>query len=76
MGLKIKAGMAIAGMAMSWFCGIPFLSGIASHLDTTGNVMVDIADGIGLISKVKIHNKQFGQFLDMFIFQTSRFTKV
>ena len=52
MGLKIKAGMAIAGMAMSWFCGIPFLSGIASHLDTTGNVMVDIADGIGLISKV------------------------
>ena len=52
MGLKIKAGMAIAGMVMSWFCGIPFLSGIASHLDTTGNVMVDIADGIGLISKV------------------------
>ena len=54
MGLKIKAGMAIAGIAMSWFCGIPFLSGIASHLDTTGNVMVDIADGIGLISKVTI----------------------
>ena len=66
MGLKIKAGMAIAGMAMSWFCGIPFLSGIASHLDTTGNVMVDIADGIGLISKVKIfqfHKNKFGQFL-------------
>ena len=58
MGLKIKAGMAIAGMALSWFCGIPFLSGIASHLDTTGNVMVDIADGIGLISKV-IFNYKF-----------------
>ena len=54
MGLKIKAGMAFAGIALSWFCGIPFLSGIASHLDTTGNVMVDIADGIGLISKVII----------------------
>ena len=58
MGLKIKAGMTIAGIAMSWFCGIPFLSGIASHLDTTGNVMVDIADGIGLISKV-IFTKYF-----------------
>ena len=53
MGLKIRAGMAIAGLAVSWFCGIPFLSGIAGYLDTTGNVMVDIADGIGLVSKVR-----------------------
>ena len=53
MGLKIRAGMAFAGLAVSWFFGIPFLSGIAGYLDTTGNVMVDIADGIGLVSKVR-----------------------
>ena len=55
MGMKIRAGMAIAGLAMSWCFGIPFLSGLAGYLDTTGNVMVDIADGIGLISKVNLH---------------------
>ena len=59
MGLKIRAGMAIAGMALSWAFGIPFLSGVASYLDTTGNVMVDIADGIGLISKVSIEKSGF-----------------
>ena len=52
MGFKIRAGMAVGGMALSYFFGLSFLSGIASHLDTTGNILVDIADGIGLVSKV------------------------
>jgi len=55
MGFKIRAGMAMGGLAMSYFFGITFLSGIASHLDTTGNILVDIADGIGLVSKVSWH---------------------
>ena len=53
MGLKIRAGLAIGGLVMSYLFGLNFLSGIASHLDTTGNVLVDIADGIGLVSKVR-----------------------
>ena len=52
MGLKIRAFMGIAGLALSWGFGLNFLSGIATYLDTTGNVMVDIADGIGLVSQV------------------------
>ena len=36
MGFKIRAGMALGGMLMSYFFGLSFLSGIASHLDTTG----------------------------------------
>ena len=52
MGLKIRAGMAVGGFVMSYFFGLSCLSGIASHLDTTGNILVDIADGIGLVSKV------------------------
>jgi hypothetical protein len=52
MGLKIKAGMAIGGLVLSWAFGLNFLSGIASYADSTGNILVDIADGIGLISKV------------------------
>merc|ERR1712241_1609597 len=51
MGLKIRAFMGIAGLALSWGFGLNFLSGIATYLDTTGNVMVDIADGIGLVSQ-------------------------
>ena len=54
MGLKIKAGMAIGGMVLSWAFGLNFLSGIASYVDSTGNILVDIADGIGLVSKVLI----------------------
>jgi hypothetical protein len=53
MGFKIRAGMAVGGFVLSYFFGLGFLSGIASHLDTTGNILVDIADGIGLVSKVK-----------------------
>ncbi len=52
MGFKIRAGLAVGGLVMSYLFGLNFLSGIASHLDTTGNVLVDVADGIGLISKV------------------------
>ena len=48
--------MAVGGFALSYFFGITFLSGIASHLDTTGNILVDIADGIGLVSKVGSSN--------------------
>ena len=53
MGFKIRMGMAGIGLIMSYFFGFSGLSGIATHLDTTGNVLVDIADGIGLVSKVK-----------------------
>ena len=52
MGFKIRLGMAGIGLVMSYFFGLSGLSGIASHLDSTGNVLVDIADGIGLVSKV------------------------
>jgi len=52
MGLKIRAGVALGGMLLSYFFGVSFLSNLASHLDTTGNVLVDIADGIGFLSKV------------------------
>ena len=52
MGLKIRLGLAGAGLFMSYFFGLSGLSGIASHLDSTGNILVDIADGIGLVSKV------------------------
>ena len=51
MGVKIKAGMALGGILLSWMFGLNFLSGIASTVDSTGNVLVDIADGIGLVSK-------------------------
>ena len=54
MGFKIKAGLAIAGALLSWSFGLNFLSGVASHVDTTGNILVDIADGIGLVSKVSV----------------------
>ena len=52
MGMKIKAGMAIGGMVLSWAFGLNFLSGIASYVDSTGNILVDIADGIGLVFNV------------------------
>jgi len=51
MGLKIRAGLAFGGLIMSYFFGLSGLSGIASHLDSTGNILVDIADGVGLVSK-------------------------
>ena len=46
-------GMAGIGLIMSYFFGLSGLSGIATHLDSTGNILVDIADGIGLVSKVR-----------------------
>jgi hypothetical protein len=52
MGLKVKAGLAVGGLVLSWTFGLNFLSGVATYLDTTGNIMVDIADGIGIVSKV------------------------
>eukprot|EP00095_Tigriopus_kingsejongensis_P012501 maker-scaffold221_size251850-snap-gene-1.9 protein:Tk12501 transcript:maker-scaffold221_size251850-snap-gene-1.9-mRNA-1 annotation:"hypothetical protein" len=51
MGLKIKAGMALTGLVLSWCFGLNGLSGVASYVDSTGNILVDIADGIGLVSK-------------------------
>jgi len=51
MGFKIRMGMAGVGLIMSYFFGLSGLSGIATHLDSTGNILVDIADGIGLVSK-------------------------
>ena len=55
MGLKIKAGLALGGMVLSWAFGLNFLSGVATYVDSTGNILVDIADGIGMVSKVKRH---------------------
>ena len=52
MGFKIKAGLALGGMALSWLCGLNFLSGVATYVDSTGNILVDIADGIGIVSQV------------------------
>merc|ERR1712129_226136 len=46
-----RMGMAGIGLIMSHFFGFSGLSGIATHLDSTGNILVDIADGIGLVSK-------------------------
>lgn len=54
MGLKVKAGLAIGGLALSYLFGLNTLSGVASYVDSTGNILVDIADGIGLVSKVNI----------------------
>ena len=62
MGLKIRLGMAGIGLIMSYFFGLNGLSGVATHLDSTGNILVDIADGIGLVSKVskpRAQNKDF-----------------
>ncbi len=52
MGFKIKAGLALGGVVLSWAFGLNFLSGVASYVDTAGNVLVDIADGIGMVSQV------------------------
>lgn len=51
MGLKIRMGMALSGLALSSMFGVNLLSGIKDYVDTTGNIMVDIADGIGMVSK-------------------------
>lgn len=51
MGFKLKAGIALGGVLMSWMLGLNMLTGIATYVDTTGNVLVDIADGIGMVSK-------------------------
>ena len=59
MGVKIKAGMALGGLLLSWMFGLNFLSGIASTVDSTGNVLVDIADGIGLVSKARTEHLSF-----------------
>ena len=67
MGFKIRLGMAGIGLVMSYFFGLSGLSGIASHLDSTGNVLVDIADGIGLVSKVIHLLTVFDGFLTVFV---------
>ena len=55
------------GLFMSYFFGLHGLTGIASHLDSTGNILVDIADGIGLVSKVnKIRKQQIDYFISFF----------
>ena len=55
---------------MSYFFGLSGLSGIATHLDSTGNILVDIADGIGLVSKVNpafyyFHSKKLSLLLTL-----------
>merc|ERR1712156_999697 len=51
MGLKLRMGLALSGLALSSMFGVNMLSGIKDYVDTTGNIMVDIADGIGMVSK-------------------------
>jgi len=51
MGLKFRLGLALSGLALSSMFGVNMLSGIKDYVDTTGNIMVDIADGIGMVSK-------------------------
>jgi len=51
MGLKLRMGLALSGLALSSMFGVNLLSGIKDYVDTTGNIMVDIADGIGMVSK-------------------------
>ncbi len=51
MGFKIKAVLAFGGLALSWMFGLNCLTGIASYVDSTGNILVDIADGIGMVSQ-------------------------
>lgn len=57
MGLKLRLGLAGLGLALSSMFGVNMLSGVKDYVDTTGNIMVDIADGIGMVSKVKRTNK-------------------
>ena len=52
MGLKLRLGLAGLGLALSSMFGVNMLSGVKDYVDTTGNIMVDIADGIGMVSKV------------------------
>ena len=52
MGLKLRLGLALSGLAPSSMFGFNMLSGIKDYVDTTGNIMVDIADGIGMVSQV------------------------
>lgn len=51
MGLKLRLGLAGLGLALSSMFGVNMLSGVKDYVDTTGNIMVDIADGIGMVSK-------------------------
>jgi len=51
MGLKVRLGLAFSGLFLSSMFGVNMLSGIKDYVDTTGNLMVDIADGIGMVSK-------------------------
>ena len=71
MGLKLRMGLAVTGLALSSMFGVNMLAGVKvghwdfylvkvkalyvdsqDYVDTTGNIMVDIADGIGMVSKV------------------------
>jgi len=51
MGLKLRMGLAVTGLALSSMFGVNMLAGVKDYVDTTGNIMVDIADGIGMVSK-------------------------
>jgi len=51
MGLKLRMGLAMTGLALSSMFGVNMLAGVKDYVDTTGNIMVDIADGIGMVSK-------------------------
>merc|ERR1711973_232941 len=43
--------LALTGLGLSSMFGVNMLAGVKDYVDTTGNIMVDIADGIGMVSK-------------------------
>jgi len=51
MGLKLRMMLALTGLGLSSMFGVNMLAGVKDYVDTTGNIMVDIADGIGMVSK-------------------------
>ena len=81
MGLKLRMGLAVTGLALSSMFGVNMLAGVKvgrwdfylvklkaifsesqDYVDTTGNIMVDIADGIGMVSKVWFWNWEIGVY--------------
>ena len=64
MGLKLRLGLAGLGLALSSMFGVNMLAGVKDYVDTTGNIMVDIADGIGMVSKVRKISCKISVFYD------------
>ncbi len=68
MGLKLRLGLAVTGLALSSMFGVNMLAGVKDYVDTTGNIMVDIADGIGMVSKVWWLKLEFQKFAFIHLF--------